>query len=79
MKIGDGSRTAGGPKRGPPANAIPVPGSEGPRTPFDPGTTGEGLRCAQRQKSFMPKGLRDQAKALRLVFCLWKDDLTLYT
>ena len=46
---------ASGPKRGSPANAILVPGSESPQTPFDPGTAGDRLRCAQRKKSFMPK------------------------
>ena len=45
---------ASGPERGSPANAIPVPGSDNPQTPFDPGTAGDGLRYARRKKSFMP-------------------------
>ena len=49
---------ASGPKRGSPANAIPVPGSESPQTPFDPGTAGDGVRCARQKKSFMPKSDR---------------------
>ena len=49
---------AGGPKRRPPANAIPVLGSESPQTPFDLGTAGDEVRCAQQKKSFMPNSVR---------------------
>ena len=47
---------ASGPKRGSPANAIPAPGSESLRVPFDPGTAGDRWRSVQRKKSFMPNG-----------------------
>ena len=57
---------ASGPKRGSPANAIPVPESESPQTPFGPGAAGDRLRCARRKKSFMPNGPHPNKEQLHL-------------
>ena len=64
---------ASGPKRGSPANAIPAPGSESPRAPFDPGTAGDRWWYAQRKKSFMPNTRRTQ-RFLPNLLVRWQSD-----
>ena len=48
---------AKGPKRGPPANAIPAPESASPLTLLNPGTAGERVKCARAKRCFTPNQL----------------------